>query len=223
MKKIFEANNQLFEANDDEKEKQNKDNEEKGSEEKENADDESNDDEELMSDKPFAALDLRYAHCFGYSMPVQKNWLYLAKQVKDVGWNMVDVKQLEKNLTKDVEMSYFNIAMFKLTNIDDEMDYILFFKNDKALWELDIQNSPDAEIDISDKTNFFKSDMFQKIAKKTYARLTDAKNIYDEVLKEHTEKGELLLVDDVKLMAILHFLDTELLMKNLLDGKYMTV
>ena len=68
------------------------------------------DDEQLMSDEPFAGLDLRAAKCFGYSIPEEDNWKFLADQVDDIGWKNVDVKQLEKNLAKNVEQSYMNIA-----------------------------------------------------------------------------------------------------------------
>jgi len=36
------------------------------------------------------------------------------------------------------------------------------------------------------------------------------------------ENGELLLVDVVKLEAILSFLDTDYFLKNLLEGKYLS-
>lgn len=45
-----------------------------------------------MSDKPFAGLDLRYAKCFGYSVPEQKNWKFLADQADDLGWKNIDFK-----------------------------------------------------------------------------------------------------------------------------------
>lgn len=184
---------------------------------------EANDDEDkqLMADEPFAGLDLRYARCFGYSQPKENNWLFIAQQVNDVGWNHIDKIALEDSLTKDVEKSYSKIAQFKLTNVDDEMNYSLSFDNNKSLWDLSITNSPKAEIDIQERADFFKSNMFKKIAKQTYNKLLIAKQTYDEVIKYHLENGELLSVDVVKLDAIISFLKTEHFLDNVLNGKYL--
>lgn len=206
----------LLEAGENEEE-ENKE----GSEENAQPED-STDDEELISDEPFAGLDLRYAKCFGYSVPEQKNWKFLADQADDLGWKNIDFKQLEKNLTKDVEQSYMNIAYFKLTNVDDETDYILSFDNNKSLWSLSIAHSPKAELDVKERSDFFKSKIFKKIAQRTYDRILSAKQTYDKIVKQHLENGELLLVDVVKLDAILSFIETDHFMDNLLNGKYLS-
>ena len=132
---------------------------------------EADDDNDLTDDTPFAGLDLRSAKCFGYSVPETKNWKYLADQADDVGWKLIDVKTLERNLTKDVEDSYFKIAQFNLTNVDDDIDYSLWYDNNKALWEVKIKDSPKAELTIEERADFFKSDMFKKIAQKTYGKI----------------------------------------------------
>jgi len=54
------------------------------------------------------------------------------------------------------------------------MSYSLYFDNNKALWKLEILDSPKAEMTVEERGNFFKSDMFKKISKKTYYRLLDA-------------------------------------------------
>ena len=171
-------------------------------------------------DEPFSGLDLRKARCFGYSVPQQNNWLYNAHQADDVGWPNIDKEALEKNLTKDVEKSYMSIAQYKLTNIDDETAYDLWFDNNKELWSLEILNSPKAEISVEERANFFKSSIFKKIAKKTYYRLMDALDFYNKIVKQHLDNGELLLVDSVKLDAILHFIESAHFMDNVLNGKY---
>ena len=205
----------LLEAGENEEENK------EGSEENAQPED-SADDEDLMSDEPFVGLDLRYAKCFGYSVPEQKNWKFLADQADDLGWKNIDFKQLEKNLTKDVEASYMNIAYFKLTNVDDETDYVLSFDNNKSLWNLHIAHSPKAELNVKERADFFKSKIFKKIAQRTYDRILSAKQTYDKIVKQHLENGELLLVDVVKLDAILSFIDTEHFMDNLLNGKYLS-
>ena len=206
----------LLEAGEDEEE-----NKEEGTE-KTQPEDEKPEDEDLTSDEPFAGLDLRYAKCFGYSVPEEKNWKYLADQADNLGWKNVDVKQLEKNLTKDVEQCYMNIAYFKLTNVDDETDYVLSFDNNKSLWNLHIAHSPKAELDVKERADFFKSKLFKKIAQRTYDRILSAKQTYDKIVKQHLENGELLLIDVVKLDAILSFIETEHFLDNLLNGKYLS-
>ena len=203
----------LLEAGEDEE------NKDEGTEETQPED---SDNDDIMSDEPFAGLDLRYAKCFGYSVPEEKNWKYLADQADNLGWNNVDVKQLEKNLTQDVEKSYMKIAQFKLTNVDDETDYILSFDNNKSLWDLHIAHSPKAELDIEERADFFKSKLFKKITQRTYDRILSAKQTYDKIVKQHLENGELLLVDVIKLDAILSFIDTEHFLDNLLNGKYLS-
>lgn len=172
-------------------------------------------------DKPFSGLDLRGAYCFGLSSSSKQGWKAIADQIEDVGKKLVDIQQLEKSLAQDVEKSYFYIAQFKLVNVDDEMSYSLKFDNNKALWQVEISNSPKAELSIEERADFFKSELFQSIAKKTYYRLLDAHKTFDKNVKQMFENGELLLVDAVKLEAILAFLSNEMFLKNLLSGKYL--
>lgn len=180
------------------------------------------DDEKKLTDiTPFAGLDLRGARCFGFHSPVQDGWTYIAQQADDTGWNMIDKTALEKSLTKDVDQSYNFIASYRLVDVDDDMSYDVWFDNNKQLWGLQITNSPDAEITVEQRANFFKSDLFKKIAKQTYHKVLDANEIYKKIVQPHLENGELLLVDTVKLDAILHFIDLEHFMQNMLNCKYL--
>ena len=172
------------------------------------------------ADKPFAGLDLRKALCFGYSYPKTNGWKFLADQSEDAGWQNIDVKQLENSLTKNVDQCYYKIAQFLLVNVDDDMPYSLWYDNNKALWNIEIANSPEAELTAEERKDFFGSEMFKKISKRTYYMLLDAVKSYNTNVKWHVDNGDLLLVDAVKLDAILHFLDTDYFMKNILNGKY---
>ena len=107
-------------------------------------------------------------------------------------------------------------------NVDDDMAYLLSFDNNKELWDVEILDSPKAEMTIEERSNFFKSDMFKKISKKTYNRLLDAKETYDSIVRPHLDNGELLLVDTVKLDAIMHFINLDHFMDNVLNGKYLS-
>lgn len=204
------------------------DSKEEGKDDEQSSDDKSKDEDKEAKDaveqvdQPFSGLDLRAAHCFGYSMPKESNWKSIAEQAEDIGWDNIDKEQLEKSLAKDVEKSYLRLAQFKLVDIDDSMAYSLCFDNNKALWSLEILDSPKAELSIEERADFFKSDIFKKIAKKTYYRLLGAQKVFNEVVKPRCENGELLLVDAVKLDAIMHFLSLDYLMKNLLNGKYLS-
>ena len=64
--------------------------------------------------------------------------------------------------------------------------------------------------------------MFKKIAKKTWQRVLAAKEAYDKTVRPHLSNGELLLVDVVKLDTLMHFLDSEHFLDNLLNGKYLS-
>lgn len=182
---------------------------------------EANEDEDISSQKldEFSTLDLRNAKCFGYSVPIEKSWVSLATQASEVGWNNIDVKQLERNLTKNVEQSYLSIASFKMVNVADDFSYDVRFDNNKAMWTAYISNSPDAELTPEQQSLFFKSELFIKTAKKTYYRLMDAIKAYNEVIHSHINDGSLLLVDVVKLEAILHFLNSKHFLENLRNGK----
>ena len=101
------------------------------------------------------------------------------------------------------------------------MGYSLAFDNNKSLWEVSILNSPKADIEIDERANFFKSSMFKKIAKTTYDKLLIAKQTFDKILDQRLEQGEMMLIDVVKLDAILSFIKTDHFLDNVLNGKYL--
>lgn len=175
------------------------------------------------SDEPtneFDGLDLRKASCFGYSFPKASSWTNLAEVALDKGWENIDADKLQDSLMHNIEKCYYKIAQFKLSNVNDDMKYSLWFDNNKGLWDLAISNSPKAELTVEQRAGFFKSEMFKKIAKRTYFIITEAKKTYDKIVKFHIENGELLDVDVVKLDAILHFIGMQYFLDNILAGKY---
>ena len=115
------------------------------------------------------------------------------------------------------------VASFRIANVDDDMEYSLWFDNNKALWRLEVLDSPKAEIDSEELSNFFKSSLVKKIAKKTYYRLLDAKKTYLKNVKPEIENGNMLLVDVIKLEAIVDFLQSENFMQNILTCKYLGI
>ena len=169
----------------------------------------------------FDGLDLRYAMCFGYDCPRVKSWTNLAEIALDKGWSNIDVHQLENSLLHNVEACYYKIAQFKFENVNDDMSYLLWFDNNKGLWDICIKDSPDAELTIEQRADFFKSETFQKTAKQTYYFIANAKKVYEQIVKQHIENGEMIDVDVVKLDAILHWIDQQYFLDNILNGKYL--
>lgn len=152
----------------------------------------------------------------------------------DKGWDLIDSAQLEDSLMHNVEACYYKIAQFTLKNVNDDMPYYLWFDNSKGLWDVAIikdsqlQNVTSlgdlhgAEMTVEQRADFFKSETFKKIARRAYYIISDAKKSYDKIVKQHVENGELLDVDVIKLDAILHFIDQQYFLDNILNGKYLS-
>lgn len=179
--------------------------------------------EEKQINKPFQNLDLKSIQMFGAMSKNVPNWIDLAQQSKTFGWKKTDRKSLEKSLAKNVEQSYFRIISFSIVDLDNDIEWRASFQNDKGLWNLEIANSPRADIEPSQMRDFFSSDLFKKIAKKAGQILNEAKNLLKDVLMLHIENGELLDINDVKLSAIMHWLENKQFCENLKSGKFMTV
>lgn len=89
------------------------------------------------------------------------------------------------------------------------------------MWGLQIQDSPKAEIELEQKADFFKSELFVKIASRTADLALRALDEYNNVIEQHLKDGELLEVDEVKLSAILHIINQQLTIDNIRNGKWM--
>ena len=185
---------------------------------------EANEDEDTTQEfDEFSTLDLRKVKCFGYSVPLEQSWVYIANQALQTGWGNVDTNQLEKNLTKDVEQSYMSVAQFKMVNVSDGLSYIVTFDNNKAMWNVVISDSPKAELTAEQQENFFKSELFTKAAKRSYYKITEAMKIFNQVIKSRLNDGSMLLVDVVKLDAITHFIESKHFLENLRNGKFYAI
>lgn len=165
--------------------------------------------------KSFENLDLRGIQIFG------GRWVELATQSKTLGWNGVDRLALEKSLARSVDSSYFRIVSFNVGDLDTEITWHASFLNDKGLWELEIFDSPRAEVEPEQMADFFGSAEFKRIAKRAGWLLEEASKAVNEVIMPRLEAGELLSVDEVKLSAIMHWLSDKQLMENLRSGKFM--
>jgi hypothetical protein len=108
-------------------------------------------------------------------------------------------------------------------NVSDGMSYIAIFDNNKAMWNVSIEDSPKAELTPEQQQAFFKSELFVKTAKRTYYRLTESLKAINEVINKHLNDGQLLLVDVVKLEAITHFLNSKHFLENLRNCKFYVI
>ena len=177
------------------------------------------DTEEEQTKKPFENLDLKKIQIFGGKK--QQSWSQLAEQSKTLSWKNIDKKTLEESLARDVDASYFRVVVFTAEDLDTEITWQASFLNDKGLWELEILNSPRADVEPSEMADFFGSDPFKKIAKQAGWILEEARKLLEDVLAEPLNSAQLLEVDDVKLAAITHWLADKQFMENLRSGKFM--
>lgn len=181
-----------------------------------------NEHSEDAEQKPFDNLDLKKIYVFGQESNASENcWYNLSLKAKTIGWKKIDVKQIELSLKRNVDACYFYLASLYFVDLDDDTRYHAFFDSNKGLWRLEIEDSPDADLDIQQISDFFKSNEMQKAAKQCYDIIIRAKKEYDESLKTHIESGELLEVDEVKLSAILYFINQDITMQNLRTCKWM--
>ena len=165
--------------------------------------------------KPFDNLDLEGIALFG------GRWAELATQSKTLGWKGIDKLALEKNLARSVDSSYFRIVSFNVEDLDTEITWHASFLNDKGLWELEIFDSPSADVEPEQMADFFGSEEFKRIAKRTGWILEEASKALSNVIMPKLETGNFLSVDEVKLAAIRHWISDKQFMENLRSGKFM--
>lgn len=172
--------------------------------------------EEKTAKKPFENLDLREVQIFG------GRWAELATQSKTLGWNGVDKQTLEKSLARAVDSSYFRIVSFNVGDLDTEITWHASFLNDKGLWELEIFDSPRADVEPEQMADFFGSAEFKKIAERAGWILEEAKRLLEDVVEPKLSTGDLLAIDEIKLAAIYSWLKDPNFMNNLRSGKFMS-
>ena len=170
--------------------------------------------------KKFEGLDIRSVRCFGFKSPKQDSWKQIAQQSITAGWKYIDKKKLESDLANNVDESYTSIAEFTAEDVATGIKWKAKFINDKQLWTLAIEDSPDAEVLLDDKVAFFTSELFLNFMKKALDYVLTAKKTYDEIVSEHLENGELLAVNEVKLSALLWYIDNKTFMDNFRLGEF---
>ena len=170
--------------------------------------------------KRFEGLDIRSVRCFGFKSPKQDSWKQIAQQSVSAGWKYIDVKQLEQDLAHNVDESYASIVEFTSEDVNTGIKWRAKFINDKQLWTLQIEDRPDAEVLLDDKVAFFTSELFLNFMKKALDYVLSAKKTYDEIVSQHLENGELLKVNEVKLSALLWYIDNKTFIDNFRLGEF---
>jgi hypothetical protein len=184
---------------------------------------------------PFSNLDLKQITVFGRGNNFKDvagkktgetagpDWAELAEQSKTVGWKKIDKESLERSLTEDVEACYFRLVSFNVVDLDDDTVWHASFLNSKGLWDLEIANSPKADVEPQQMADFFSSEEFLKIAKKAGWILEGARHLLEDVIEPKLSTGDLLEVDEIKLAAIYSWIKDPNLMNNLRSGKFMSI
>ena len=171
----------------------------------------------------FERLDLRGASCFGWS-PVDREgdagWVSVARRCVSDGWSEAAARKIDKGLAADVALSFGRIASGRFVDLASQVRYRAYFDNSRGLWFLEIVDSPKAEPLDSDLQGFFGSDEVAAFARRCAQLALQAKDTYEEVVKEHLEKGELLDVNEQKLEWILRDLGVGRFVDNLRGRRF---
>lgn len=169
----------------------------------------------------FENLDIRENACFGRTPEEMKpGWVQAAEMSITEGWNKIDVEKLERDLQTNVANSYFKICEFDAEDLDTGILWHAEFNNDLGMWKASIAGSPEAEVTTEDADALFKSPAFIDFAMNAGQTIDKAMNIYNLVVDQHLENGDLLEVDEIKLARILFCIDLKWWMDNLRQGKY---
>ena len=182
----------------------------------------------------FEELDLRNPSdlkCFGYRPKYKrdpntgkkiylKSWVTIARQSLTDGWNNVDVKSLEDDLTQNINECYFEIVDAVIEDFESGMRWRVAFDIDMGLWKFSIDKSPDAEVTPEQCKALSESEYFKKFARKCGQIIDEADQVFNKIVNYHLENGDLLKVPEVKLGRILYSIELKWWMDNLRQCKY---
>lgn len=163
-------------------------------------------------------LDITNVACFGFTTPANACWTKIGAVAS--AWNEASKKMVEKSLAGDIETSYYRLASVNLKDLDSDTEYYVSFINGKKLWDAEIVGSKEAEVSPEEKDELFKSEEFKKFLNKAVSFIEGARGLYQEVVKQHLEAGDLLQVDETKAEAVEHFVNDANLMRAFKQAKY---
>lgn len=165
-------------------------------------------------------LELVQIETFGWSYPKSDCWWYILNPSISKGWKNVDVKKAERSLKSNVDTCYKTLFTCELHDLDDEVNYTVFFDNRKKLYDIKLTDSTKGEVLPEQKRLLFRSDIFKRTAQHAYELVLRGKKLIEDCVDDHIEAGELLEVDETKLAAIMDMLQDQILLKNFRLRKY---
>ena len=165
-------------------------------------------------------IDIKNITCFGFQAPQKKSWLTQSRNLSAHGLNNIDKTAFEKSLADNVKFTYENLISISFVDLDTNTNYLVGFENKLKLWHLTIPDTTDEAIDENDKKEFFKSDIFKKICKRSIQIMTQAFDICKNHIMPIVSKGEFINLDEIKLEAILALLDDPTVKSNIKQGKH---
>lgn len=127
---------------------------------------------------------------------------------------------MEISLADDVNECVDSLMKAKFRDVESDMIYIVKFMNDRKLWQIEIESSPDADIPKEDKQAFFKSECWKKTCRRAVEIFERDKKTMDQYVTPKLEDGMLLKVDELKYGKIDKYLSDPELMKNIKLHKY---
>lgn len=165
-------------------------------------------------------LQVESAKCFGWHLPKNGCWWYILNPAISRGWHSVDVKKAEQSLSINVNESYKSLATFTVKDLDTDTTYVIWFDNSKKLWDVKIELSQNADVLPEERAILFKSQLFKRTCVRTNEILMRSLDLYQELIKPHIARGDMINVNEIELEAIEYMISDQDLMRNLRLGKY---
>lgn len=165
-------------------------------------------------------IDPKNIACFGFTLPRKDSWYVLLHNVPNGGWKNINEKLFEDDLQKNVVASYQNMVSMSVKDLDTDFEYLIGFDNQLKLWKMELPGSADDAIELNDKKEFFKSDIFKRTCKRADEILTNAYKSCTSMIMPEVKKGRFINLDETKLEAIMDMLDDPVFRKNLKLGKF---
>lgn len=146
----------------------------------------------------------------------------MAETAMSSGWRSVNLRAFQESLAKNVDGCYRRIAAFEFRNADDDLEYDVWFDNERQVWDFSIKDSPDAELSVDERGNLFKCGPFRKYAEWAYLQIDRAFGIFKAAVERKFEAGDFLMVDEVKMQALSYMWSQESFVQALRGRKYLS-
>lgn len=171
---------------------------------------------------PFDQLVLERFRVFGITAAKGGSWSDMAEIAMSDGWRSVNIRAFQESLARNVNGCYRRIAAFRFRNADDDLEYDVWFDNERQVWDFSIKDSPDAELSVDERGNLFKCGPFRKYAEWAYLQIDRAFGIFNAAVERKFEAGDFLMVDEVKMQALSYMWTQESFVQALRGRKYLS-